>query len=116
MIRRGHNKFVHSPVDPDQLYDVSADPDERVNLAARAGRAQLVADFRSEVARRWNLPMLHEAVLASQHRRHFVYAALREGRFTPWDFQPLRDASRLYIRNDQPLEEQEDLARFPRLA
>jgi choline-sulfatase len=116
MIRRGHYKFVHSPIDPDQLYDVSTDPDERNNLAAQAERAQLVADFRSEVARRWNLPELHEAVLASQRRRHFVYAALREGHFTPWDFQPLRDASRLYIRNDQPLEYQEDLARFPRLA
>jgi choline-sulfatase len=116
MIRRGRYKFVHSPVDPDQLFDVSADPDERVNLAAQAERATLVADFRSEVARRWRLSELHEAVLASQRRRHFVYAALREGRFTPWDFQPLRDASRLYIRNDQPLEYQEDLARFPRLA
>ena len=116
MIRRGRYKFVHSPVDPDQLFDVSADPDERVNLAAQGQRATLVADFRSEVARRWKMSELHEAVLASQRRRHFVYAALREGRFTPWDFQPLRDASRLYIRNDQPLEYQEDLARFPRLA
>jgi choline-sulfatase len=78
--------------------------------------AKVVADFRAEVARRWALSALHEAVLASQRRRHFVYLALREGRFTPWDFQPMRDASRLYIRNDQPLEEQEDLARFPRQA
>ena len=116
MIRRGRYKFVHSPADPDQLFDVSADPDERINLAAQGQRATLVADFRAEVARRWNMSELHEAVLASQRRRHFVYAALREGRFTPWDFQPLRDASRLYIRNDQPLEYQEELARFPRLA
>ena len=116
MIRRGRYKFVHSPVDPDQLFDVSADPDERNNLAAQAQSATLAADFRSEVARRWRMSELHEAVLASQRRRHFVYAALREGRFTPWDYQPLRDASRLYIRNDQPLEYQEELARFPRLA
>ena len=33
MIRRGDLKYVHSPVDPDQLYDLAADPDERVNLA-----------------------------------------------------------------------------------
>jgi choline-sulfatase len=78
--------------------------------------AKTVGEFRSEVEGRWALPELHAAVLASQRRRHFVYMALREGRFTPWDFQPMRDASRLYIRNDQPLEEQEDLARFPRLA
>ena len=76
----------------------------------------MVADFRSEVARRWALSALHPAVLASQRRRHFVYAALREGRYVPWNFQPIRDASRLYIRNDQQLNEQEHLARFPRLA
>ena len=36
MIRRGRHKFVHSPADPDQLYDLTADPDERVNLSSRA--------------------------------------------------------------------------------
>jgi choline-sulfatase len=115
MIRRSRYKFVHSPVDPDQLYDLSCDPDERVNLAANAAHAALVAEFRAEVARRWALPSLHEEVLASQRRRHFVYGALRQGRYRPWDFQPIRDASRLYIRNDQELNDLEGMARFPRL-
>ena len=52
---------------------------------------------------------------AAQGRRHFVYAALREGRFLPWDYQPLRDASRLYIRNDRELNDLEAMARFPPL-
>jgi choline-sulfatase len=114
MIRRGRLKFVHSPVDPDQLFDVVADPDERVNLAGQVEHAQLVEAFRAEVARRWDLAAVHEAVLASQRRRHFVYASLRQGRYQPWDFQPLRDASRLYIRNDQELDDLEAMARFPR--
>jgi choline-sulfatase len=116
MIRRGRYKFVHCPVDPEQLYDVAADPDERVNLAGQAGMASVVDDFRTEVARRWNLSQVNEEVLASQQRRHFVYASLRQGRFQPWDFQPIRDASRLYIRNDQELNDLEAMARFPRLA
>jgi choline-sulfatase len=116
MIRRGRYKFVHCPVDPDQLYDLAADPEERVNLAEQADRASIVADFRAEVARRWVLSDLNEAVLASQRRRHLVYAALRQGRFQPWDFQPSRDASRLYIRNDQELPDQESMARFPRVS
>jgi choline-sulfatase len=45
-----------------------------------------------------------------------VYAALREGRYQPWDHQPLRDATRLYIRNDQELNDLEAMARFPPLA
>ena len=114
MIRREQLKFVHSPADPDQLYDLASDPQERVNLAGRAEHATMVASFRAEVARRWSLPALHAEVLASQRRRHLVYAALRTGGYTPWDFQPRRDASRLYVRNDQELNDIEAMARFPR--
>ncbi len=119
MIRRGRYKFVHSPVDPDQLYDLAADPQERINLAdnpkAGSDAAKTLADFQAEVARRWSLKTLHADVLASQRRRHMVYAALRRGRYTPWDFQPRRDASRQYVRNDQELNDIEAMARFPRL-
>jgi len=118
MIRRGRHKFVHSPVDPDQLYDLAADPDERANLApdARAGSdiAKQLAEFRAEVTQRWSLQTVHADVLASQQRRHMVYAALRSGRYTPWDFQPRRDATRQYVRNDQELNDIEAMARFPR--
>jgi choline-sulfatase len=116
MIRIGRYKFVHSPVDPDQLYDVAADPDEWVNLAGQAGQDARVEAFREEVAQRWDLSRVNEEVLASQQRRHFVYASLRQGRFQPWDFQPVRDATRQYIRNDQELNDLEAMARFPRLA
>ena len=114
MIRRGSYKFVHSPVDPDQLYDLSADPLERHNLAAEPAQASMVRALRSEVAERWDLAAVHADVLSSQRRRHMVYAALRHGRYQPWDHQPLRDASRLYIRNDQELNDLEAMARFPR--
>jgi choline-sulfatase len=113
MIRRSRHKFVHSPPDPDQLYDVAADPEERHNRAAQSPEA--TAGFREEVARRWNLAAVHQAVLASQQRRHLVYASLRQGRYRAWDFQPLRDASRSYIRNDQELNDLERMARFPPL-
>jgi choline-sulfatase len=115
MIRRRRYKFIHSPVDPDQLYDLANDPDERVNLATKADYAPQTREFRTEIANRWQLQNLHEAVIANQRQRHFVYPALRAGRFQPWDFQPLRDASRLYIRNDQELNDLETMARFPRL-
>jgi choline-sulfatase len=116
MIRRGRFKFVHSSVDPDQLYDVAADPDERRNLATEPEHGARVAEFRAEAAQRWSLPQVHDEVLASQRRRHMVYSALRQGRFKSWDHQPLRDASRLYIRNDQELNDLEAMARFPPVA
>jgi len=88
---------------------------ELCNLAGHAAHAAVLAAFRTEVATRWSLPQLHAQVLASQRRRHLVYGALRAGRYTPWDFQPLRDASRLYVRNDQQLNDLEAMARFPPL-
>jgi choline-sulfatase len=113
MIRRGRHKFVHSPIDPDQLYDLEADPEELENLATSPSHAAQMRDLRAEVGRRWDLEKLNEAVLASQARRRLVYEALRSGAFTSWDFQPQRDASRRYVRNDRDLEELEREARFP---
>ncbi len=113
MIRRGRYKFVHCPVDPDQLYDLEADPLERRNLAGSVEQADTVAAFRDEVGKRWSLSALHEQVLASQSRRRLVDSALRIGRHVSWDFQPMRDASRVYVRNDQELNDTEALARFP---
>jgi choline-sulfatase len=116
MIRRGRHKFVHSPVDPDQLYDLVDDPDETHNLASAPAHAARMREFRAETMRRWDLAALHAAVIESQRRRHLVYEALRAGRYTPWDFQPVRDASRLYVRNDRQLGDLEAMARFPPFA
>jgi choline-sulfatase len=113
MIKRGRFKFIHSPADPDQLYDLREDPDEMRNLAAAPEHAARVEELLAEVARRWDMEALHAAVIASQQRRHLVYDALRKGRYTPWDFQPSRDASRQYVRNDQDLGDLEAMARFP---
>jgi len=113
MIRRGRFKFVHSPADPDQLYDLATDPDELENLALSAQHAPRVRELLGEVGTRWKLSAIHAAVLESQRRRHLVYRALRAGRFTPWDHQPRKDASRLYVRNDIDLGDLESTARFP---
>ena len=113
MIKRGRYKFVHSPADPDQLYDLIDDPEEIHNLAADPRQAVMVRAFTAEVRQRWDLAAIGEAVIASQRRRHLVNDALRTGRYTPWDFQPVRDASRSYVRNDRQLGDFEAMARFP---
>jgi choline-sulfatase len=113
MIRRGALKFIHSPVDPDQLYDLARDPGERDNLAGKAGSAADVAAFKAEVAKRWDLAELDARVRASQRRRRLVDAALRKGEMRAWDFQPFRDAARQYVRNSIDLDDLEAMARFP---
>ena len=115
MIRRGPWKFIHSAPDPDQLYDLSSDPGERDNLAGLTLHAERVAEFRAEVARRWNLARLDAEVRDSQRRRRIVDAALTKGEAHSWDFQPFRDAARSYVRNTIPLDDLEAMARFPRV-
>jgi choline-sulfatase len=118
MLLKDGQKFVHCPVDPDQLYDLRSDPDERHNLAAQPSASASVSTLtklRQEVAKRWNLSAVHAQVIASQRQRHLVYQALRQGRYRSWDYQPVRDATRLYVRNDQELNDLESMARFPRV-
>ncbi|SDR53361.1 choline-sulfatase [Rhizobiales bacterium GAS191] len=113
MIRRGAHKFISSPSDPDQLYDLTADPDEQRNLAGAAEHQGVLAEFRAEIAGRWDLAALDRAVRDSQRRRHLVTSALTVGTLTSWDYQPPRDASREYIRNHMDLDDLEARARFP---
>ena len=115
MIRRGRWKFVHCPEDPDQLYDLPADPGERINLAGNAEQNERVRAFRDEVTRRWDLAALDAAVRESQRRRHLVAGTLSIGTPAPWDYQPRRDASREYVRNTMALDDIEAQARFPRV-
>jgi choline-sulfatase len=81
MVRRGRQKLIWCAQDPDQLYDVEADPHELENLSAPS-------ELRAEVDRRWDVPALTEAVLASQRDRRRVVAALRRGRPERWDWLP----------------------------
>ena len=55
-----------------------------------------------------------ETVRESQARRSIVYAALRNGNYFPWDYQPLQDASERYMRNHMNLDNLENDTRFPR--
>ena len=115
MIRRGRYKFIHSAPDPDQLYDLVADPDERMNLARQDPAREMVEQMLREVAARWDLAALREDIVQSQRRRRVVYRALSTGALTPWDFQPASDASRQYVRSHMDLDDVEAMARFPRV-
>ena len=112
MIRRGTSKYIQSRGDPDQLYDLKADPLERHNLAADRAHAAQIAALRQECAGRWNMDDISEAVLASQRRRRYLNEVLRAQNVS-WDYQPLLEARNQYIRNTVPIFELEMRSRFP---
>jgi choline-sulfatase len=113
-LRQGEWKFIHCPADPDQLFNIATDPEERKNLADDPAFAETLERFRTLAAEKWDLAVFDAAVRQSQARRWVVYPALRQGKYQPWDFQPIQQASDRYMRNHMDLNVLEDSKRFPR--
>ena len=110
MIRRGQYKYIACSTDPEQLFDLDADPLELNNLTDH----DLLADFRREAAAYWDSDALRATVIKDQKRRRAVNAALRIGRYQGWDFNPARDASEEYTRSHMDLTRFDITSRFPR--
>jgi choline-sulfatase len=113
MLRDGRWKLVLCDLDPPQLFDLEADPHERRNLAAEPSQAGRLRALCERARARWDLAAIDAQVRASQQRRHLVYAALRQGRFEPWDYSPPTHAADRFMRNHMDLNEVEARARGP---
>ncbi|MDG2231528.1 MAG: choline-sulfatase [Paracoccaceae bacterium] len=107
-------KFNRCAIDPDQLFDLEADPNELHNLAALPEHQTVVAKLSAEVDARWDLDAFDAAVRQSQACRWVVYDALRQGGYYPWDYQPLQQASERFMRNHMDLNQLERAQRYPR--
>ncbi|WP_416798213.1 choline-sulfatase [Ciceribacter azotifigens] len=113
-LRAGPYKLTLCEKDPPLLFDLEEDPDELRNLAGDPRHADDLARLTAECRERWNLRAFDAAVRESQARRWVVYAALRNGAYYPWDYQPLQKASERYMRNHMDLNVLEERQRFPR--
>ncbi len=113
-LREGPLKLCLCPLDPPMLFDLNSDPHETRNLAEDPARAGDLARLAEQAEVRWDLERFDAAVRESQARRHVVYAALRNGAYYPWDYQPLQRASERYMRNHMDLNVLEEQQRFPR--
>jgi choline-sulfatase len=95
---RGDYKYVCVHEQPDQLYDISADPSEWHNLAGDPEHADTVAEMRAIVLDGWDPAATEREIVESQRLRMFLREALSQGKFTPWDYEPPRDTAHTWVR------------------
>jgi choline-sulfatase len=110
MVRSGAHKLIVCPGDPDQLYDLEADPHELANLSGRPEVGDVEAQLHSELSARLDLADIEARVLASQRDRRLVADALGRGTATSWDYRP--EAPMRYVRSRADLYELQRRARL----
>jgi choline-sulfatase len=104
MIKDGPWKYITCPADEPQLFNLDRDPLELVNLARVAKKVEArtpeeeeakakFEEFEAEARRKWDFDAITEDVLNSQRRRRLVWSALKKGKFTSWDYNPVDDGT-----------------------
>jgi len=114
MVKKGDLKYVYSQHAP-LLFDLKAHPHEMVNVADNAEYREVATSLRRLADAKWpDLPGLNDRILRSQRCRRMIHEAMMKGKRRSWDYQPMEDASRQYIRNTgEALQDLEYVCRAP---
>ncbi len=86
MVRHGSLKYIYSSIDPEQLFDLAHDPDERVNLIGNPDYFESHQSLVELASVRWDMESLIQDITLSQHRRLFLREALAKGKSSAWDY------------------------------
>ena len=101
MVKQGRLKYIHSAVDPDQLFDLETDPHEQVNQAENPDYAEARSRLAALVQQRWNAATLSAAIRQSQQRRIFLRQVLGKDMAGEWEFRPDDEVERHCLRADR---------------
>ena len=99
MARRGNLKYIHASGYGPQLYDLSCDPGEWVNLAGKESIASVEQELRTALLDTFDPEDIERRVEDSIARRRIIRAAMETSGGPNWDFQPFFDARNRYWRS-----------------
>jgi choline-sulfatase len=93
MVRQGTWKYIYVHGHDEQLFDLEADPGEWANLAGEVDTGEL----RAAILDRFDPEAIERAGVASVARRELIARAMA---LTPtrWDYSPVFDATKQYVR------------------
>jgi choline-sulfatase len=114
MLRQDKWKYVCCPSDPEMLFDLESDPDERTNLAATGEPKEVLDRFRKLATGHWDVDDVRARVLDSQRRRKLLTVALETGKRAHWDYHPQRDMTNEFSRSHLELSDFDSRMRWPR--
>ena len=97
-IRRGDFKYVYTRNHPPLLFNMVEDPLETVNLADKKEHAALIIALHDLLFAGLDLDAVTEKAARSKHTRVFLHSVLDGSEGYHWDYQPVFDATRQYVR------------------
>ena len=115
MIRRGPWKYICCPADPDLFYNLATDPDE-INNLTKSEDPEIKAmyeSFLAEAKAKWDMDTITKDVVMRQRARRFCFSALKQGKWTSWDYEVPESSKDKYIRSHMDLDDLERRARYP---
>ncbi|MGI9435961.1 MAG: choline-sulfatase [Geminicoccaceae bacterium] len=98
MLRDDSYKLFYSETDPSLLFDLASDPNELKNLAGDQAHQPRLGELTAMASKLWNAQAIKRDIIADQNRRRLIERAHSIGRRPSWDYQPMTDASKQWVR------------------
>ena len=83
---------------PELLFDLARDPDEQTDLSTDPAHAAIKTQLKDRLLGRYDVEAMTRRAAKEKETRSFLHDALSTNGGYHWDYQPLFDASRQYVR------------------